>query len=157
MKAHHNVVTAVAFDAPGLKLLSGSDDATIRVWELPHRVSSKSPPVEIVRIRHIKSTVGPAPRREQAREGALAKCDGRCGVGSHDRLHGRRRPRRGRAAGLTPHDMRARPVVPAGRIVRQVPWRCGLPTVARRWAQDGSVGESLMRDSSAVLRSRVPV
>ena len=55
MKAHHNVVTAVAFDAPGLKLLSGSDDATIRVWELPHRVSSKSPPVEIVRIRHIKT------------------------------------------------------------------------------------------------------
>jgi len=57
MKAHNNVITAVAFDSPGLKMLSGSDDSTIRVWELPYKVTGRTPPVEIVRIRSIKSTV----------------------------------------------------------------------------------------------------
>jgi len=56
-KAHTNYVTAVAFDAGGEKLCTGGEDYTIRVWSLSREISTKTPPKECVRIRHIPSTV----------------------------------------------------------------------------------------------------
>jgi len=33
---HEDLINAVAFSSKGTKLVSGSDDTTLRVWKLPH-------------------------------------------------------------------------------------------------------------------------
>ncbi len=41
--AHRSYVTSVAFSPDGTKIVSGSDDKTIKVWDLGVPKSSKSP------------------------------------------------------------------------------------------------------------------
>ena len=56
-KAHTNYLTAVAFDAEGEKLCTAGEDFSIRIWSLAKEISTRTPPVECVRIRHIPSNV----------------------------------------------------------------------------------------------------
>jgi WD40 repeat protein len=41
--AHSNVITSVAFSPDGTKIVSGSDDETIKVWDSGAPKTSKSP------------------------------------------------------------------------------------------------------------------
>ena len=41
--AHSNVITSVAFSPDGTKIVSGSDDKTIKVWDVGAPEPSKSP------------------------------------------------------------------------------------------------------------------
>ena len=42
-RAHSNVITSVVFSPDGTKIVSGSDDQTIKVWESGALEPSKSP------------------------------------------------------------------------------------------------------------------
>jgi len=56
-KAHTNYINAVAFDVSGEKLCTAGEDLSIRVWTLAKEITTRTPPIESVRIRHIPSTV----------------------------------------------------------------------------------------------------
>ncbi len=56
-KAHTNFLTALAFDVDGEKLCTAGEDSTIRIWALSREITTRKPPVERVRIRHIPSPV----------------------------------------------------------------------------------------------------
>jgi WD40 repeat protein len=43
MNAHSNTIRSVAFSLDGTKIVSGSDDKTIKVWESGAPEPSKSP------------------------------------------------------------------------------------------------------------------